>query len=210
MKACPEEVIEYMHDYLDGDIGSAQASELKKHLQECDDCQHHFHELKKAIAFVQSTSHISAPSGFTDSVMARLPKEKKKVGFQRWLKSHPLITAAALFLTFMTGGLFTSWNGNDDFSFTKHDNLVVQDHTVLVPKGEVVKGDLTVRNGDVKIEGKVTGDVTVINGDKYLASAGSVTGDINEIDEAFGWLWYKIKEGVKGTMDLGNSQMVEN
>ncbi|MGG3912339.1 anti-sigma factor family protein [Rossellomorea vietnamensis] len=208
MKPCPEEIIDYMHDYLDGDLNREKEETLKHHLQECSECQHHFHELKKAIAFVQSTSHISASADFTDKVMAGLPKEKKKIGVQRWLRHHPLLTAAALFLFFMTGSFLASWN-DEDFSFTKNTKLVVQDHTVVVPEGEIVKGDLTVRNGDVKIEGKVTGNVTVINGKQYLASAGSVTGEIHEIDEAFEWLWYQIKKGAKDTLDWGNSQLEE-
>ena len=216
MKPCPEEIIEYMHDYLDGDLNREKEEMLKHHLQECSECQHHFHELKKAIAFVQSTSHISASADFTDKVMSRLPKEKKKVGVERWFRHHPLLTAAALFLFFMTGSFLTSWNDNQDFSFTKNAKLVVQDHTVVVPEGEVVNGDLTVRNGDVKIEGKVTGNVTVINGNvtvnngkQYLASAGSVTGEIHEIDAAFEWLWYQITKGAKDTVDWGNSQLEE-
>ncbi len=109
----------------------------------------------------------------------------------------------------MTGSVFASWNDNQDFSFTKNDALVVQDHTVVVPEGKVVNGDLTVRNGDVKIEGKVTGDVTVINGNQYLASAGTVTGEIKEIDAAFEWLWYQVKTGAKDLVEWGNSQLDE-
>ncbi|MEG9298629.1 anti-sigma factor [Mangrovibacillus sp. Mu-81] len=202
-------MIDYMHDYLDGDIISDSEQKLKSHLQQCEDCQHHFHELKKAIAFVQSTSHISAPDDFTNRIMDRLPKEKKKVGMQRWLRHHPLLTAAALFIFFMTGSVFANWNDHQDFSFTKNESLVVEDHTVVVPEGKVVKGDLTVRNGDVKIEGKVTGDVTVINGNQYLASAGTVTGEIKEIDAAFEWLWYQIKSGAEDLVEWGNSQLDE-
>ncbi len=89
MKTCPEELIDYMHDYLDGDITSENEQKLKHHLQQCEECQHHFHELKKAIAFVQSTSHISAPDDFTNKVMDRLPKEKKKVGRRREMAPPP-------------------------------------------------------------------------------------------------------------------------
>jgi anti-sigma factor RsiW len=204
MRPCPEDLVEYMHDYLDGDLSVEKEELLKDHLQSCEDCQNHFHDLKKALALVQSTSHIQAPVDFTEKVMGRLPKEKKKVGVNRWFRHHPMLTAAALFMILMTGTFFTSWNDGQDFSFTKNNDLVVQDHTVIVPEGKVIQGDLTVRNGDVKIEGTVEGDVTVINGDvtvingeEYLASAGSVTGDIKEIDKAFEWLWYKIKSGTK-------------
>ena len=51
-----------------------------------------------------------------------------------------------------------------------------------------------VRNGKLKIEGEVDGNVTVINGEQYMASAGKVTGDIEEINEVFEWIWYHIKE----------------
>ena len=36
--------------------------------------------MKKAVALVQSTSHIKAPDDFTARVMAQLPKEKKTTG----------------------------------------------------------------------------------------------------------------------------------
>lgn len=91
----------------------------------------------------------------------------------------------------------SSWNQGDDFSVSNKSNVVIKDHTVIVPKGKTVKGNILVRNGDIKIEGKVEGDVTIINGNRYLASAGSVTGDIKEIDQAFEWLWYKIKSSVQ-------------
>ena len=64
---------------------------------------------------------------------------------------------------------------------------------LLVPEGEVVKGDVTVRNGKLIIEGEVDGNVTVINGERYMASAGKVTGEIEEINEVFEWIWYHIK-----------------
>lgn len=57
------------------------------------------------------------------------------------------------------------------------------------------------RNGDIRIEGEVQGDVTVINGEKYMASAGNVTGEIEEIDEAFGWMWFKLKKAVVGVFE---------
>ncbi len=205
MKPCLEEIVQYMHDYLDEDISHEHEMVLKEHLQKCEDCQSHFHELKKAIALVQSTSHVQVSNDFTQRVMASLPKEKKQVEVKRWFRHHPLLTAASLFIVFMMGSVLTSWNASDEFAFTKQPNLVVQDHTVIVPEGETVKGDVTVKNGDIKIEGEVQGNVTVINGKQYLASAGSVTGEIKEIDEAFEWLWYQVKKGVKYTLNIGNN-----
>ncbi|QPC48480.1 anti-sigma factor family protein [Mangrovibacillus cuniculi] len=187
-------MINAMHDYLDGDLSVEEQQQLMAHLNQCQDCLEHFNELKKVIALVQSTSHISAPDNFTQNVLDKLPKEKKRIGAKRWLQQYPLLSAAAMFIVLMGGSLFTTWNGTDEFSYTKQPNLVASGDTVVVPPGETVQGDVIVRNGNIKIEGKVDGSVTVINGDKYLASAGSVTGEIEEIDQAFEWLWYQMKK----------------
>jgi hypothetical protein len=57
-----------------------------------------------------------------------------------------------------------------------------------------------VRNGEIKVEGKVNGNVTVINGNQYLASAGQVTGEIQELDQLFEWVWYTIKSNVTNAL----------
>ncbi|KIL51773.1 anti-sigma factor family protein [Jeotgalibacillus campisalis] len=202
MNTCPEEIVLLMHEYLDEELSYEKENELKQHLQHCDACRTHFQELKRTIAFVQSTSHIEAPSGFTHNVMSRLPKEKKKAGMQRWFQNNPFFAAAAVFLILMGGSLLTAWNSDDQFAFTNNDNVIVEGHTVVVPEGEVVKGDMVVRNGDLRVEGQVDGDVTVINGERYVAGAGSITGQIEEVDQAFEWLWYNIKSAFNEFGDM--------
>lgn len=204
---CPEQVIEHMHDYLDGEITEQNEKILREHLQSCTECQEYYREMNKAIALVQSTSHIQTPADFTSKVMANLPKEKKKTEIQRWFRSHPLLTAASLFLALMTGSILSTWNEGYQFSVSKQPNLLVQNDTVIVPKGEVVKGDVVVKNGKVKIEGEVQGNVTVINGEilngeNYMASAGNVTGEITEVNKIFEWVWYQMKNTVKNAADL--------
>lgn len=191
---CAQTYVELMHKYLDEEIATEEEKQLRKHLQECTSCHSHFQELKKALALVQSTTYIQAPLHFTANVMARLPKEKTTVTYGRWFKDHPMLVAAAVFVILMTGSVFSTWNSDTQLSVSKQSNLQVQGNTVIVPEGEVVEGDVFVRNGDLKIEGEVQGDVVVINGDKYLASAGKVTGNIEEIDQFFGWMWYNIKD----------------
>lgn len=124
------------------------------------------------------------------------------MGVQRWMRNHPLIAAASLFLVLMTGSIFSSWDQEGEFSVSKQENLVVQNDTVIVPAGEVVKGDVVVRNGKLQIEGEVQGDVTVINGEQYLASAGNVTGQIEEVNEVFDWLWYHMKKTTHEVVDI--------
>lgn len=194
---CPEQIIELMHEYLDEEIEPSNERVLREHLQGCKECETIFNELTRSIMFVKSMSHMQAPADFTANVLARLPKEKKQVLMSRWLKNHPILSAASLFVVLMTGSLLSTWNQEREFSVSKQENLVVENNTVIVPEGEVVKGDVLVRNGTLRIEGEVQGDVTVINGEQYLASAGRVTGDIEEVNEVFDWIWYHMKKTAK-------------
>jgi anti-sigma factor RsiW len=207
---CPIEMVVYMHEYLDDEISAEHEKELRDHISTCLDCKTHFHQLKKTIALVQSTSHIQAPKDFTANIMAKLPKEKRKVGMQRWFMSHPLLTAASLFLVLMVGSIASTWSQDKQFSVSKQPNLIVQNDTVIIPKGEVVDGDVTVRNGKLIIEGEVNGNVTVINGQKYMASAGKVTGNIEEVNEIFEWVWFQVKETGKEVLYVFNDQNADD
>lgn len=194
MKTCASQFVDYMHEYLDGDISREHEKNLKQHLQACSDCQQHMHELSDTVAFIKSAAHITAPPGLEDQVMSRLPKRKSAVGIKRWFRHHPVLVAAAVFCVFMSTALLGSFPNEEQFSVTKQPNLVVDGQTVMVPAGEVVKGDIVVKNGDIIVEGEVDGNITVINGN-YMASTAVVTGQVEEIDEMFEWLWYKIKTG---------------
>lgn len=200
MNACPEQIVHYMHEYLDGDISHEHELELKNHLQSCVNCQRYMHELSDVIAFVKGAAHAEAPNNFANSVMARLPKENTHAGINRWLRQHPLLSAAALFLILMSSTLFANFNDEQQFSFTKQENVIVDGETVIIPEGQVVTGNLVVKNGDVRIDGQLDGNLTVINGtvinsSKYMASTAVITGKTEEINQVFDWLWYKIKEG---------------
>ncbi|WP_026692930.1 anti-sigma factor family protein [Peribacillus kribbensis] len=197
---CPEEIIDYMHEFLDEEINSDKERILKEHLQDCEECRIYFEELKQAVSLVAVPDHIALSTDFTQKVMANLPAavKREKRNVKGWLMSHPMLSAAVLFLVLISGALISSWNQEDHFSVSNHSSaMVIKRNTVIVPKGKTVKGDILVKNGDIMIEGKVQGDVTVIHGKRYLASAGSVTGDIKEINQAFDWLWYQIKNSFK-------------
>src|SRR5690554_3827310 len=119
MNACPENVLHLMDDYLDGDISQNDERQLREHLESCSDCRKLYQELSKTIAFVQSASHIQAPADFVQKTMARLPKEKQRAGVQRWFRRHPMLAAAALFCVLMSAALFTNFNDDQQFAFTK-------------------------------------------------------------------------------------------
>ncbi|WP_153464875.1 anti-sigma factor family protein [Sediminibacillus terrae] len=202
--SCDKEIVNLMHIYLDGNLSKEQENKLRNHLQSCEACQKHFHELKRTVTMLKSGSEVQAPSGFTAKVMDSLPKEKRRVGYMRWFKAHPLITAAAIFFLFMFSGIFSAWNQDGQLSVSKQKNLVIQDDTVIVPEDVVVDGDLVVKNGDVKIEGEVNGDVVIINGDHLMASAGQVSGELKEVNQVFDWIWYHIKDITKSVFSLND------
>jgi anti-sigma factor RsiW len=197
MNTCPEHIVHYMHAYLDGDISRDEERELRQHLESCSQCKEIMNGLTESIAFIGSAVQIQAPTNFVNGVMSRLPKEKSQAGFQRWLRRHPLFAAAAMFVILMSASLFSSYGNDQQFSVTKQPNLIVEGQTVLVPEGETVKGDIVVKNGELRIEGQVEGNVTVIRGSKYMASTAIVTGTSEEIDKVFDWLWYKMKATFK-------------
>ncbi|MBE1553078.1 anti-sigma factor family protein [Sporosarcina limicola] len=197
MNTCPEQIVHYMHAYLDGEISRAEERELKEHLDNCTECKEIMNSLSESITLLGSVAQVKAPESFVGGVMARLPKEKSRAGAHRWLRSHPFLAAAAMFFVLMSATLFSSYGNDQQFSVTKQPNLIIDGQTVLVPKGEIVKGDIVVENGELRIEGEVDGNVTVIRGSKYMASTAVVTGESEEIDKLFDWLWYKMKNTAK-------------
>ncbi|WP_077305783.1 zf-HC2 domain-containing protein [Terribacillus halophilus] len=198
-----EESLKLMHQYLDGDASEEEAQLLREHLHECPECQQHYQELKQTESLLSGAAYeLSAPAGFTASVMAKLPKEKKRVGYMRWFRTHPVITAAAVFFLFMFTSVFSAWNNDASVSVSKQEGLIVENDLVIVPEGVTVEGDLVVENGDLDIRGEVDGDVTILNGDLVegagakanMAAADNITGEYQEIDRMFGWLWFHMKQ----------------
>ncbi|MCM3719453.1 anti-sigma factor family protein [Fictibacillus phosphorivorans] len=187
---------ELMNKVLDGEATQEEEHVFYTHLEECESCKEEYEMLLETLKELQyQNSTIKAPEGFTQAVMAKLPKEKQQIKWRRWMKRHPALTAAAIFMFFMAASVFTSYNQQDLAVVKGEGNLEIKksERVVVVPAGETIKGDLVVENADVRIEGKVEGNVTVIKGNQYLASAGEVTGHSQEIGQVVEWVWYKLK-----------------
>lgn len=199
---CNKKVVALMHNYLDGDLSNQGEIELRSHLQTCEACQKYFQELTRTVTLLKNSNELQVSENFTTNVMAQLPKEKKRQSYKRWFKNHPLITAAAIFFLFMFGSVFSIWDEDGRLSVSKDSNLIIKDDTVIVPEGIIVSGDLVVKNGDLKVEGEVNGDVILINGEHLMASAGNITGEIEQVNQVFEWMWYHIKKVSKGVFNL--------
>jgi anti-sigma factor RsiW len=186
-----------IHEFLDGDMTPHHEKLLKEHLHECHECRKQLHRLQHTIMQVKSMSHFCAPSGFTERVMARLPRETAVQLWKKKLQRHPFLVAASIFVVLMTGSSISLWTENKQFQLIAYQpqQLVIdKDHNqVIVPAHKVIHGDIVVRNADISVEGQVEGNVVAIDGHIFLASTGSVTGDKEEINEVVQWVWYNLK-----------------
>ncbi|WP_232700213.1 zf-HC2 domain-containing protein [Brevibacillus daliensis] len=185
------------HVFLDKDIDQLSNQRLQQHLVVCEACRNHLVELQTVVAFVESASHVHAPSDFTARVMAQLPAVPKRKTFGNFLRKHPFLTAAAVFFFLMTGNLFTSWFDDNTLQVTSTnmDQLKIDRdrNMVVVPAGTTLTGDLIVKNGSVEVEGEVNGNVVAIDGSVFLASTAQVAGNIESVEEILDWVWYEFK-----------------
>lgn len=188
--------VSMMHDYLDDDLPDQQQRELKEHLLSCPDCRQKFKELEQTDMLMFSLMHHNpvASDDLVSRIMESLPKSKKEGRFITWIKRHPALTAASLFLVVMLMSTVTFWSPDRQLVVrgVDLDQVIIQGDTVIVPSGKIITGDLTIENGKAQVYGEVNGNVTVIDGSLYQASTAHISGQVKSIDQAVSWLWYKV------------------
>lgn len=206
--ACSREKQTLINQYMDEEMTLLEAKQFEEHVNSCAACKEHVKELKKTIAIVQSTSHFEAPAGLTAGVMDRLPKQPKTKKWQMWMRRNPMIITAATFFFVFLLSLSAAFGGEDEIVVKGEGHFIINEseRTVIVPEGSSISGDLLIRNGDVEVNGEVAGDVTVINGQHLQASTAQISGDIEEINEAFEWIWYELKDFFTDVVPIGNGE----
>jgi anti-sigma factor RsiW len=190
------EALPLMHEYLDGDLDGFEAASLKKHLIACPSCNRMFKQMEQAEAMVRLLPKSPVPSGMTARIMSRIPVEKKRIGWMKWVKSHPAVSVASVFVLVMISSFLTLWNEDKDMVVkgANLDQVVIRGDTVIVPEGHTVQGDLMVKRGKIQVDGNVQGDLTVIDGSYNLASTAYISGHVTKVDETLEWIWYKMNE----------------
>ncbi|WP_048601018.1 zf-HC2 domain-containing protein [Rubeoparvulum massiliense] len=196
-----EQVHRMMHQYLDGDLPEAEQVLLRRHLQTCTTCEAHLRQLEKTIALVRSIPQPRVSEDFTERLMQQLPQPKRKRNWQSRFKQHPILAAAAIFFLLMAGSTFGTWYERDPQFQVTTDNMAnlellevdKENHIIRIPAGTKLNGNILVQNGTVEVEGEVAGDVVVIDGKMVLASTASITGNAEQIDQIFEWVWYHMK-----------------
>ncbi|GIP55851.1 MULTISPECIES: zf-HC2 domain-containing protein [Paenibacillus] len=188
-----------MHDYLDEDLTHGQAVELKVHLKDCSACNERFKELEQTEMMLFATikhRSITAPDELVDRIMSKIPNQRKQQAWIGWIRKHPALTAAAMFLLVMLFSAVSLWESDDQLvvKTADLDQVIINGNTVTVPKGSTIAGNLTVENGKAEIYGDVQGNLTVIDGSYYQASTAHIAGEIKSIDQALDWIWYRITD----------------
>jgi anti-sigma factor RsiW len=185
----------FMHDYLDGDLAREEAKQLQQHLSECPSCHARFESLERTDAFVRTLPIEKAPELLGDRIMKSLPSPRRPAAWTSWVRRHPAVSAAAIFMVVMLSSFLAMWNQDQELSVAGPDlgQIQFEGNKVIVPEGVKVNGDLTVVNGDVQVLGDLEGNLTVIDGNVIpLASTAHIAGEIKTIDRAVDWMWYKV------------------
>lgn len=207
----PEEKVQ---QYLEDGILPEESDELR-HLLEDDDLYEAYLQYERIDAELKALPRPKLSDDFTARVMASLPDAKARVEvapvtrfeekvqtkrkppskWMTWFRKHPGLMAAALFFSLMSSATLGLWNeSTETMTYTKVPGIVVTSNEVVIPEGVTVERDITVQGGDLRIEGTVNGNATAVNGRAYLASAGEVTGELEQIDRMFEWMWYSFKQ----------------
>ena len=188
--------VSLIHDYLDDDLSKEQGLMLKSHLLSCDQCRMRFNELEQTDMMLYCLpQHIpTASKELTERILNTLPQTKEPQIWVKWMKRHPAVTAAAIFLVVMLLSVINVFNQNSELVIQGNDldQIIIEGNTVIVPEGNVISGDLTIENGKAEVFGSVEGNLTVIDGSLYTASTAQISGNIKSVDRALDWIWYKI------------------
>jgi anti-sigma factor RsiW len=196
----------FMHDYLDGDLAREDAIQLQQHLGECPSCHARYESLERTDAFVRTLPIEKAPDQLGDRIMKSLPSPRRPAAWTSWVRRHPAVSAAAIFMVVMLSSFVAMWNQDQELTVTGPDleHIIIEGNKVIVPEGQKFKGDLTVVNGDVQVLGDLEGNLTVIDGKvSPLASTAHIAGEIKTIDRAVDWMWYKVSSWF-GTLAYGS------
>jgi len=195
----------YMHDYLDGELAREDILQLRRHMDECPTCLSRYEALERTDALAKAYPIEKAPDGLGDRILKAMPSPRRPAAWTSWVRRHPAVSAAALFLVVMLSSFVSMWNQGEELSVSGPDleHVVIEGKKVIVPAGQRVTGDLTVVNGDVQVLGDLDGNLTVIDGNLTpLASTAHIAGQIKTIDRAVDWVWYKVSSFF-GTLAYG-------
>jgi anti-sigma factor RsiW len=189
-----------IHEYLDTALEGPELTELQQHLLDCPACREFLNGLEQADACLRVVPQPTISDGFTDKVMFALPRGSRLTVFKRWIKRHPAISVAAVFVVVMMSSFLSLWDTENDLIVKGKDleNVVIHGDVVIVPEGQTVHGDLMIENGKMQVFGRIDGNLVVVDGSIFTASTANIAGQVTSVNETIDRFWYKIKEFMTG------------
>jgi anti-sigma factor RsiW len=190
-----EQAKAYIHELMDGELDpvSTTTRELRQHLRDCRHCGQVWAAYERAEAMVRSLRPAKAPDGLKERILASLPPQRRH-SLLRWVRRHPAIAVAAMFVVVMVASLVSMWHQDDTLvvKVDDHEQVVINGREVIVPAGKTVHGNLTVENGNLRVDGAVEGDLVVIDGNVLQASTAQISGEVVTVNQMIDWVWYKV------------------
>lgn len=190
-----QEARRLLHDRLDDAIDQEAREQLEQHLLGCSDCRSAEQSLRWTVDRLEVFTRVKAPQGFTDQVISSLPRTGGR------LTSRVLSLAAALVLLLASPIYFSNILSHPQVICSDHQASIIQtEGGFVVPKDQIVRGNITVYRSNLLVKGQVFGDVQVVDGQLQLEAASQVTGQISErpssgslrLKLAFAELWEDI------------------
>jgi hypothetical protein len=155
--------------------------------------------MQQTEAMARSLPQLAAASDLTDRIMASLPEQQKRSNsWLQWIKRHPAVSVASMFLFVMLSSSLSLWNLDTEMVVkgASLEQVVIKGNTVYLPAGHTINGNLMVKRGKIQVDGNVKGNLVVIDGSYNLASTAHISGKIKQIDQAIDWLWFEVNEYV--------------
>ena len=190
----------WMHEYLDGTLAHKQVIHLKEHLLRCENCHKQLDQLEQVEGILLAAPALAIPELSTEHIMRALPRQRKRAVFGQWIRRHPAVSVAVVFLMVMMSSIFSLWHKENSLveKATDLEEVVIKGDLVIVPAGHIMQGDLTIENGKLQVDGVIEGNLTIIDGSVNMASTALIAGQVTSINQTIDHFWFRVKEFFSG------------
>jgi anti-sigma factor RsiW len=194
------DMVPLIHAHLDRTLDQAEQGLLQQHLIECQACNTLLDRYEQTEAFIQYMPEPVVSEDLTERIMKALPKQERSVRFKGWVKRHPAVSVAVVFMMVMMSSFLSLWDTEQNLVLkgADLDDIVIEGNTVIIPAGRTVDGDLFVENGQLQVDGVVQGNLTIVDGSVHMASTASIAGQVTSVNQTIDYFWFKVKEFFSG------------
>lgn len=114
-KRCSD-ILEMIHDYIDGLLDEADQVDFEQHLEQCDSCADEYHFMKQMVASLSEIEVIEMPESLHEDIMTSIEAVKTEQKAPRFIRIMRPVTSvvAAAFLLFVVFSVLTTFNVLDE------------------------------------------------------------------------------------------------